>query len=254
MYMAIKGDVLVAERDSAGNAGALRDVGEVELCEITVDTEYLDNFTNNSPVSEQDLHVPVKRTAKGSLTLKEASAENLALALHGEVIDETSGAFSAAAFPIGIAAGETHLLPGHRTKVSSLVITDSAGSPATLVAGTDYVADLVNGTVKFLIVTGRTQPFKAAGSEATGKKSIAILKSQKVTNKFIRVQGVNIADEEKAVVVDIFCVSLMPAKKVGLGNKAELSMYEIEMTLLADPKKAIDAQMGRFGQYRLLEP
>ena len=49
-------------------------------------------------------------------------------------------------------------------KVSSLVVVDSAGTPATLTAGTHYTADLDFGALQFLDTTGFTAPFKAAYS------------------------------------------------------------------------------------------
>lgn len=47
-------------------------------------------------------------------------------------------------------------------KVSSLVITDSATTPATLVYGTHYISDNESGSVQFLNVTGFTAPIKAS--------------------------------------------------------------------------------------------
>jgi hypothetical protein len=257
MYMALKGDVLVADRDASGNPGAFSDLLEVELLEINVEVDYLSNETNNSKVAERDLHVERKRIIDANLTIKESTAANLALALHSEVVSVTGGSFSAAAFPSGVQTGETHQIPGGRSKVTSLVITDSAGSPATLVAGTNYTADADFGLVTFTgSLSGFTQPFKAAGTESALKKAIGLL-TKKVSKKYVLFKGYNIADEDKRVCVRLFNCSFMPAKQAAIGNKGEISMYEMQIGLVADKTKSADTStnpLGRYGQYELLEP
>jgi hypothetical protein len=257
MYMALKGYFLIAERDTNGQPGALADVGEIELLEITVEEDYLENFTNNAPVAERDLHVSRQRKADANLTIKEGTAPNLAFALHGEVVSVTGGAFSATAFPAGVQTGETHQVPGGRSKLSALTIVDSAVSPASLVAGTNYDADMDFGLVTFKgSLSGFTQPFKASGTEAATKKAVGLL-SKKATRKVGIFKGVNIADEEKRVRCEFYNMSFMPAKTLGLGNKGELHMLEMAIALLADPKRSADTTsnpLGRYGSYQLLEP
>ena len=96
-----------------------------------------------------------------NLTIEEFTKENLALALYGNHVVGTPGTVTAE--PVGGAAP----VPGDRyflahPKVSSLVVIDSAGTPATLTLGTHYTADTDFGALQFLDTTGFTAPFKAS--------------------------------------------------------------------------------------------
>ena len=50
----------------------------------------------------------------------------------------------------------------HPKVSSALVVTDSAGTPATLAAGTHYTGRPDFGALQFLDTTGFTAPFKAS--------------------------------------------------------------------------------------------
>lgn len=251
-YYIGRGSVLVAERNTDGSPKALRDVGETPEFEISVQVDFAENFNTKKAISVQDLHVAIKQTGTLRLVLKEASVENLALATFGEVVDETNGAFTAVAFPTGIVAGETYQIPGGRAKVSGCSIVDSAGIPVT-VTSSKYEVDEDFGTVKFLNVTGYTQPFKIAGTEAAGKKSIALL-TKRSQELFIMFKGVNIgtSDGDTNELWELYRVALGPASKL-TGKGDEVALYELEGRLLADSDKGDDPDFGSFGRRRLLD-
>jgi hypothetical protein len=246
-YLIGRGELAIADRDANGNPGALQDLGEVPEFEVSVDVTFADNFNTKKAISRQDLHVATRQTAKVRIVAKEATMENLALALFGEVVEGAGGNFSAVAFPSGIQAGGTYIIPGNRTRVSSIVITDSAVAPAT-VDEDDYEVDLVHGTVKFLNVTGYTQPFKIAGTEAADQKSVGLLKKRS-QEKFIIFKGVNIADDDAPMQVGLYRVALGPAQKIPYKGE-EAAMYELEGNVLSDDEKDEDADLGTFGYHR----
>lgn len=254
MYAFIRGNIGIAERDANGEPGAITYLGDTSDAEVSLDTEYADNFNNNAAISSQDLHIAVKVSGKVKLMLKAHTAKILELAMFGESVVETGGSFSNKLFPTGIVAGETRRLPGNRANVSSLVITDSAGSPATLALNTNYTADLKNGTVKFVNVTGFTQPFKAAGTEVASQVSVPMLKNRSA-EFYLICEGINCADNDKAVIVDLYRVAFGPAAKLQLkasGN--DVHSVELEGVLLGDPQKDVTDDFGIYGRYRLVEP
>jgi hypothetical protein len=249
-YYIGRGDVLVAERNTDGSPKALRDVGECPEFEISVQVDFAENFDTSKAISRQDLHVAIKQNGTLRFVLKEGTAENLALALFGESVAETDGAFTGVAFPTGIVVGEIHQIPGGRAKVSGVTIVDSAATPAT-VTNTKYSVDTDFGTVKFLDVTGYTQPFKIAGTEAVGKKSIALL-TMRSQELFIMFKGTNIANNDAKELWELYRVALGPASKL-TGKGDEVAMFEFEGKLLADQEKGDDPDFGSFGRRRLLE-
>ncbi|HEY0545317.1 MAG TPA: hypothetical protein VGC91_08085 [Pyrinomonadaceae bacterium] len=249
-YFIGRGSILVASRNADGSPGTLRDVGEAPTIEVNVQVDFAENFDTSEAISTQDLHVAIKQTGKLRLVLKEATAENLALALFGKSVDETTGTFTAVAFPTGIIAGETYQIPGARAKVSSIVIVDSAVTPAT-VTSTKYEVDADFGTVKFLDVSSYTQPFKISGTEAAGKKSIALL-TKRSQELFIMAKLTNVANDDKKELWEFYRVALSPATKID-GKGDEVVMYEMEGNLLKDREKGSDPTFGYFGRRRLLE-
>src|ERR1041385_5746476 len=106
-----KGPLWVANRDASGVPGALEDVGEV-MISIEVSKDYKSNQTSRYAINHVDAHVPVLQEVKGTLSFKEVVANNLERFFHGTKTAKAGGPVTAQAFPTGIAAGETHRLPG----------------------------------------------------------------------------------------------------------------------------------------------
>jgi hypothetical protein len=252
MYFLLRGNTDLAERLSTGEPGALEELGEAPDFEITIDEERAENMSTGGAFNEKDLSVTTYVGCKGTLRVKEVEGNNLPLALFGEETETAGATVTAQAFPSGIVNGEKHFLPGRPLGVSALSIVDSNGTPATLVLGSDYSADLDFGTVVFLDVSGFTQPFKATYTRSA-TKSVSI--GAKVpTEKFLFFRGVNIADEEKPVVAEMYRAKLSPSKRIQLKNAdgKEVTAFEFEIEFLADPTKPRDPVLGRYGRLRYL--
>jgi hypothetical protein len=250
-YYIGKGPLFIADRDADGNPGALEDVGEVILS-LEVTKEFKSNYSTRNAVNEKDAHVPVAQELKCTITLKERTAKNLQYILHGTKTANAGAAVVDQAFPAGIAAGEQHRLPGFTGIASALSIEDSAGAPVALVEGTNYTVDLKYGRVKFILVTGFTQPFKASFTNAASTR-VSIL-TKRVVNKFLRFEGINIGNNDgaRAFLEEFYNCTLMPAQKVEEKGE-DFSTYELQVECLADPNKADDPELGRYGNLLELE-
>lgn len=252
-YFIGKGPLYVADRDASGNPGALEDVGEV-MISLEVTKEYKDNFTSRYELNHKDARVPVSQEVKGSITLKEVTAKNLERILHGTRTVEAGGAVVSQAFPAGVVAGEEHRLPGFAGIASALTIKDSAGGGgATLTLGTHYTVDLTYGRVKFLDVTGFTQPFKASFTNAASTRNSIL--TRRVVNKFLRFEGINVGNNggAKRFLAELYNCTLHPAQKVDLKGE-DFATYELAFEALVDTNKsATDTQLGQYGNYLALE-
>lgn len=248
-----RGPLYIADRDASGNPGALEDVGEV-MISIEISKEYKDNFTTRYEVNHKDAHVPVSQEVKGTLTLKERTAKTLQHILHGTKTAEAGGALTNQAFPAGVAAGEEYPLPGFAGKVSALTIKDSAGGGgATLTLGTHYTVDLTYGRVKFLDVTGFTQPLKANFTNAAAVRNSILTK--RVVNKYLRFEGINVGNNDGPTrfLAELYNCTLHPAQKDDLKSE-DYATYEISFECLVDPNKsAADTEFGQYGSYLALD-
>jgi hypothetical protein len=113
--------------------------------------------------SGQRLDIAELETAKGlnvALTMHQFDRETLAKALFATSTLQAGGTVAEEELPTVADEGFAFL---KHPNASSIVITDSAGSPVTLTADTHYrVVDAAQGIIQFLDISGGTQPFKAA--------------------------------------------------------------------------------------------
>lgn len=225
---------------------------EIDTMSISLTKESIEHVSKRDSIAFKDLKVTRMVSGSGKIVCAQHTADILRTYLYGTKSTVTGGAFLAAAavFPTGIVAGDIMPIPNDRTHLSALTsIVDSAGSPATLVLGTDYEVDLDAGVVKFLNVGGYTQPFKAAGTEAAGT-GVGIF-MQRTLLKWLRFHGINIADSDSDVVIDLYKVDIEPASEWTLLNDgADVNKYEIAFELLKDTTKSSSATFGQYGRYR----
>jgi hypothetical protein len=246
-YFIGKGDVKLAKLDVNGNPLAFSDRGETAVLEFDLITQYADNFrTGKTGPNEQDLHVPIKRELSVTLTLKETTDANLADFLHGTATPEVAGSYTAAgAFPTGILVGETYLIPGGHNGLSSVIIKDSAGTPATLVNGTDYTVNADAGLITFLNLGSYVQPFKAFSYGYKAASGVSVM-AQTPAEYCLVYDGINLAVPGEKTFVRIDRVAFMPAAKISMKCDA-VNDYELKGVALLGVGKT---QSDGFGTYR----
>lgn len=251
-YFFGRGDVYLGDRDANGEAKALTHLIEVPELEITPSVSRVQNFNTNAAISSKDLDIAHKVDGTVRMVVKDFDKTIIKLGLFGAINDETgTSTFTALSFPSGIAVGDVVPVPGAKSNLSSLTITDSAGTPATLSSGTHYTVDLATGLVTFLNLGSYTQPFKAAGGVAAGNAGIGMLKARSA-EKYLIFNGINIASNDEKVRLDLFRVAFFTAQKMGLKTTGEEpQMWEFEGSILADPMRSDSATMGRYGNLKL---
>lgn len=161
------GLVSAHQRTSGGAKGIGQQLGNCPNFEV--------QFTPNSQERNSSMDVsraPLRRltsSTQGAVTITcdEFKKANLAKFLQARV-DEVaaSGSTINHTFPTGALVGDVLGVP--QTNVATMVITDSTGSPKTLVAGTNYEVDLFAGQIRLLdLTTGGpyVQPFKSAHTQ-----------------------------------------------------------------------------------------
>src|SRR5215831_14140372 len=128
-YFIGAGDISVAPLDLNGDPTVWTKVGETPQMEYGQTAEFVDNYaTGKTGPNLQDLHILIRRTGTLTLQLKERTANNLAMILHGMVDQEAAGSMSTPiSLPTGILVGDMVLIPGNHCGISALVLKDSAG-------------------------------------------------------------------------------------------------------------------------------
>lgn len=225
---------------------------EMDELSLSFATEKVEHTSKRQSLSAKDLSVVSMMSGNGKMVCSVHSTDLLKVYLFGTTATVVGGAFIAAnaIFPTGVSVGDRLPIPGGRKNISSLVIKDSAGSPATLTLNTHYqIEDADAGIIKFLNLAAFTQPFTAAGAEGAG--SAVGLLTQRVYERYLRFKGINLADGDKSCIIDLYKIQIEPAKEwTLLSSGNEPNKYEIGFELLKDTTKAISATLGQYGDYK----
>jgi hypothetical protein len=248
MYVSLQGKMYVATRDGAGNPGVFRFVGNVPEGRVALATDTEEHKESTSGQRLTDHRMVRGKSATLSLSLEEWLLENLALALYGATSVQAAGSVvtPGESFPNPVAAGDFVRLAF--PKVSSVVIEDSAGTPAMLVLDSDYAIESADhGTIKILDPTGFTQPLRADSYSFAQHTRIGMF-TQPAPERWLRFEGVNTEDADAPVLVELYRVRLDPLAELTLISEA-LSPLALTGGVLFDATKAADATLGQFGRY-----
>lgn len=239
-----QGKVYLGARQSNGKAGKLRWVGDAPRCEISLSTQSETRKESYSGNRSTSARLSLGNEATISLTLNWAEAENLVLGLYGTSTTVAAGSVTNELLPT-VVAGDTVLLD--HGNVSTLVITDSTGTPATVPAG-NYVLDAAGGTVKFTNVGSFTQPFKAAYAH-TGSVDVSMFTSTP-PERYLFLDGINTLDGSR-VRLRLYRVKFDPASSIPAINES-FGELPLEGSVLFDSLSAADPLLGGFGKLELV--
>jgi hypothetical protein len=240
-----QGKIFLAERLSTGKMGKQTWVGDAPTCTVqfqTETTEKTESFSGN--------RLPYGRLRRGktatiNLTLNEWLISNLALGLHATHTAQAGASVTNEAFPTGLVAGD--MVRVDNPFISALTITDSAGTPATLTAGTHYRLDSADaGRIEIVNVAAFTQPFRANYTYAAA--DLLSIFGETPPERWLYLDGTNTENGEP-VIVDLYRVSFDPISDLGLIHEeyGELSMTG---SVLYDPLNANGSNLHGFGMIR----
>lgn len=243
VLFSLQGYLRIGVRNPDGSIGALRWVGNVPEATLALSTENTDRNESYSGQRLQIGRLKTATTAALNYTLDEWSSANLALAFDASVQSIGSGTVTGEAFPAGLAVGDIVRLD--HAFATTLVITDSAGTPATLTAGTHYRAvGHAGAAVEILDLGAFTQPFNAAYSYPAIKN--VVMFSQPGAEVYLQFDGIN-TETNEPVLIDLWRVRHNPVTELGLIN-AEYGNLPMTAAVLYDRTRATDTALGGFGR------
>lgn len=222
--------------------------GDVSKLSLTAELEKVTHKESYSGNKGTVREFPVSKTLKVAATLRQIDTQSLADSLFGAVSTVAGASVTDEVFPTGITAGDVVKLayPG----VSALVIKDSAGSPVTI-AAQYYELDARFGSIEFLglpTAPAPTEPLKASYTYAGYKQVNFLTQAQPVMA--LRYEGVNLAEGNAPVIVELYKMSTDPLKELALiTDGTDLAGLEIEAAVLIDSSKSATGSLGQFGRF-----
>lgn len=241
-----QGSASSAQRDTGGVPGAFFGLGRVPTIQIQAKLGLYEERDTESGSRALTNRIPQTKDVDGSLVIESFTPADMARYFYGEAAVKDSGTVTAES--LGTLAANQLAYTANR-KISTLVLTDSAGSPATLVAGTHYkvptAEDLIFGRIRIMDVTGLTAPIKAAYSYASAVK-IGILTDAAIREHTLRIEMVNTFDNSHLLIV-LYRVQFDADGMRDLVTEKGVGQSRLKFSALIDPTKPSDAEFGQFG-------
>lgn len=232
-YFSGQGALLLAERETDGSPKGFREVGNISALTLGVETTEFEHKESCSGVRGIDLTIVQEINATMSMTVEHISKENLSLALYG-----SNSAIAGASVTDEPVVGHHDLWTRlENIKVSAVVVTDVGGA-TTYTLGTDYEENLESGTIKVLS-TGAITDSQALEVDYTyaAQDDVQGVVSGVAPIRWARFEGLNTADSNKPVVIDMFKVSMQPLAELAMIND-EITQMEVEGKVLSDALRA----------------
>ena len=242
-YFSGQGRVYIGARDSNGNPLGLTFVGNVPDLKVSLSVETLEHQESQSGQRLTDLQLIKTKKGEFACTLEELIESNLELALYGSTTTVITGTVTDEAVIATAELGKLYLL-GHQN-VSSVVV--KAG--ATTVESTQYTVNAKHGSIQFTDLTSVTGAI--AVSYSHGAANITAMFTQPLPERWVRFEGLNTADSNKEVVIDLYRVAINPAKDLSVIG-TDLMKFELSGQVLADLTKSAAGQFGQFGRLVLM--
>jgi len=246
-YFSGQGRVFIGTRDPNGHADGLQFVGNVPELRISPSVETLEHQEAQSGQRLTDLQILRSVSAEFTCVLEELLPVNLALALYGNALTVAPGTVTDERLPNPLKPG--HLYPLAKQNVSAVVVRDAAN--ATLPA-TQYSVNARHGSLTLLDATTGgpyVQPFQV--SYSFGAAQSTAMFTQPLPERWIRFEGLNTANANREVVIDLYRVSINPTRELSLISD-ELMRFELSGRVLADLSRPSDGDLGQFGRMVLL--
>ena len=248
VYFSGQGIVYVADRNSTGDILSYTDVGNVPSLRVSLETTTVEHKESRSGKRLIDLRLTTENNARVTMTLEKFTKKNLQILLFGLESSATSSTTITGEILNKnwntVAVGNVYF-----TKYpNASALTLKAGA-TTLVLNTDYTVDLPTGRITILSISASgptgtddlTVDYTAAAYE-----SVTMFRDAQKP-RALKFVGLNTADSERAVIVDLYNVIFDPATNFDLIND-EVAQFELEGSVLYDTTRATDATLGGFGR------
>lgn len=242
-----QGKVYLGSRLAGGKPGVLRWVGDAPQCNVTLATESETRRESYSGSRLTSARLQTSREATIALTLNWATADNLALGLYGEVLTVAAGSVTGEVLPSGLVNGDTVVL--EHGGVAALVLTDNAGTPATVPTAGYRLDSPKGGVVEVVDVGTFVQPFKAAYTH--GQSMDVAMFTTSPPERYLLLDGINTLDGSR-VRVRLYRTQFDPATSIPLINES-FGQLELSGAVLYDDDASQDASLGGFGKIEVMD-
>lgn len=241
-YFSGQGVVLMGDTDTDGNPTGLLPIGNVSALKIAVAVTNLEHRESQSGQRGTDLRLTTETKVSVSMDMESYIASNIALGLRGTVNKKIAGTVTAELSKCYLGK----MMPLKHAKVSAVVIKDTEVIPNTLVAYTlgaadgdwDYMLNADAGSVQWA-----ANPVSALLDADAVSIAYSYAAQQHVEplttaqpEKFLRFEGLNTAEDNKPVIIEVFRYSPDPLKELDLISDG-VGKFALDSSALMDVRR-----------------
>lgn len=251
MYFSGQGKLYYASRDANGNPGAFTFAGNVPELKVSLTTATTEHIESTDGQRQTDFRLITSKKAELSFSLEDWSLDNLAVGLYGTKVAASTGSTVTGEDLGSPEQGQYVMLKN--PNVSAVVLNDStAGTPLSLVEGVDYVLNSDFGSIQIIgDMSGFVLPLKANYTYAEDKGRVTMF-TQSPPERWFRFEGLNTANQNIPVLVELYRAIVDPMKELDLINDAMLKM-DMTGSALYDALRGSDQNFGNFGRVLFLQ-
>jgi hypothetical protein len=234
-YLSGQGVLLLATKDGTTgepNSG-FRAVGNVSALTIGNEVTEFEHKESQSGQRAVDLTLITEISVAVNMTMESIESENLAIALKGTGADVVGATVTAE-----VAIGYFDLwTPLDRINITLFVLTNTGGI-VTYTLDTDYELDAAAGAFRTLS-SGTITDTQSLEADYTfpNQETVDALTVGANPVRWARFHGLNTADQDNPVTVDIFKMEITPLAELALIND-EIAQMAIEGNALSDATRA----------------
>lgn len=234
-YYSGQGSVLVATKNvTTGEPEGFIPVGNVSALTLSIETTVFEHKESCTGTRGIDKEIVQEVSVTVAMTLESINKHNLALAAYGSEASVTGAAVA----DEQIALYHDKWASLANIKVDTVVVGDDAVPTTTYVEGTDYELNLETGSIKALSTGAITDTQVVfVDYNFTTYDQIEALITSSAPERWIRFEGLNTADLDNPVVIDIYKGSIQPLAELALIND-ELTEMAVEASALSDPTRS----------------
>lgn len=220
-------------------------MGNVPDLKISLKVDKKSHKESHSGQRLTDFELVTGKEGELSCTLEDFSKDNLKLVVYGAHEAVTSGSVTNEAFAEGVVVGSLRLLAksvrlkcGHHRQFWHAQNARHCTVQSTCEPRGGRVLDITTDGPY-------VQPFKAAYTKGAAVRTAMFKTAQ--PELWLRFDGINTADQNKRVIVDLYKVSIdRPGDLSLIGD--DLQKFELSGMVLADTSKEPDGELGQFGR------
>lgn len=243
VYFSGQGKVYIGLRNSDGSFNAPVFVGNVPELTVSLENDNIEHKESQTGKRLLDLRLTREQKATVTLTLEDVHTANLELMLQGTRSTIASGSATAEAGPTGPAAGSLWKLKHENV---AAVVVKAGGTPLTNL--TDYTVDAAFGQVTFVTVQTLAITFDYT---FTTRVQVPMFGAA-ITERFLRFHGLNTANQNKKILVELYRLIFDPTNAMQLIND-DVATWQLTGSALYDSVREADPTLGPFGRWSYVD-